>query len=73
MHCQLSVVMHLLRAIGAVTLLAVTLFMLPEPLAMFFALIGAMLLLGGCPMCWLMGLIEKLKDKHAKKLFNEAK
>ena len=66
MHCQLSVVMHLLRAIGAVTLLAVTLFMLPEPLVMFFALIGAMLLLGGCPMCWLMGLLEKLKDKLLK-------
>lgn len=66
MHCSTAIIMHLLRAIAAVMLLVVALFTLPKGPIMVFALIGALLLLGGCPMCWLMGLVEKLKGNSVK-------
>jgi hypothetical protein len=59
MSCNRAVSAHLLRGLGAVTLLAAAFvfggeqtWLLP-PL-----LLGALVLLRGCPMCWLVGLFE---------------
>lgn len=59
MNCSRSTTMHLLRGFGAVGLIALAVvygeahaWLLP-PL-----LIGAVVLMRGCPMCWLTGLFE---------------
>jgi hypothetical protein len=62
MYCSRSIGVHLLRGLGAVGLIALAViygeahaWLLP-PL-----LIGAVVLMPGCPMCWLMGLAETAK------------
>jgi hypothetical protein len=64
MYCSRSIGVHLLRGLGAVGLIALAViygeahaWLLP-PL-----LIGAvvLMLMRGCPMCWLMGLAETAK------------
>jgi hypothetical protein len=59
MSCDRAVSVHLLRGLGAVILLLAAFILgadqiwLVPPL-----LLGAMVLLRGCPMCWLVGLFE---------------
>jgi hypothetical protein len=69
MFCSTSVTVHLLRGLGALTLV-IAAFLL-EPFGMIWsglALIAAFLLMRGCPMCWTMGLIETLYERRKKKL-----
>jgi hypothetical protein len=56
---------HLLRGLGAVVLIVLTVtyggahaWLLPPPL------IGAIILMQGYPMCWLMGLADAAKARH---------
>lgn len=65
MHCSRSISVHLSRGLGAVVLIALAVlyggahaWLLP-PL-----LIGAILLMRGCPLCWLMGLIDAAKTRR---------
>jgi hypothetical protein len=62
MHCSRSITVHLLRGFSAAGLIGLAViyggaypWLLP-PL-----LIGAVALMGGCPMCWLMGLAAAAK------------
>lgn len=67
MYCSSSLLMHLLRGVGAIVLVIIAFFIVPVyPISIVPVLIGVMLLLRGCPMCWLVGLIEKVKGKRHK-------
>ncbi|MDR3464549.1 MAG: hypothetical protein P4M07_01260 [Xanthobacteraceae bacterium] len=62
MFCSRSVSIHLLRGVGAVALAIVYgpgRGLLVPPL-----LIGAVVLMRGCPMCWLTGLIETIAQRR---------
>lgn len=59
-----SVSIHLLRGAAALALIAATLFF--NSLGLIgsgLALIGALVLLRSCPMCWLMGLFETIANR----------
>ena len=57
--CSRSIAVHLLRGLGAIILVALAFSQgAGHPVLFPLLLIGAVVLLGGCPMCWLMGLIE---------------
>ena len=59
MFCSRSVGEHLLRGAAAFALLLAALLMDDLPLlARLAAFGGAVLLMRGCPMCWLVGLFE---------------
>jgi hypothetical protein len=62
MYCSRSMAVHLLRGFGAVGLIALA-FIYGEGHAWLFPplLIGAVVLMRGCPMCWLMGFAEAAK------------
>ena len=62
MYCSRSIGVHLLRGLGAVGLIALAV-MYGEAHAWLLPplLIGAVVLMRGCPMCWLMGLVETVK------------
>lgn len=67
MYCSTSITTYFLSGIGAFALIVVAFLIVSiYPMAAVFALIGAMFLLRGCPICWLMGLAEKLTRKHSK-------
>lgn len=71
MFCSSSVTVHVLRGLGALGLVLAA--FLLEPLGLFWsglALIAAFLLMRGCPMCWLMGLIETIYERRKKKAVN---
>lgn len=62
MYCSRSIGVHLLRGFGAVGLIVLAIlyggahaWLLPP------ALLGALVLMRGCPMCWLMGFVEVAK------------
>ena len=69
MFCSTSIGVHLLRGLGAASLLALSWYVgARQPaftLAIIPMLIGAVLLLRGCPMCWLMGLLEAVSTRKA--------
>ena len=57
-----AVAWHLLRGLGAAVLVAAALLPHADPSwAAFLLLFPAALLLRGCPMCWLLGLAERLR------------
>ena len=57
MFCSTSVIQHVLRGIGALALLVcAALVFQAYPLWALLPLAGALLLMRGCPMCWLVGL-----------------
>lgn len=65
MSCSRSLSVHLLRGASAVALLVLGFacanavpWLLPMTLA------GAVVLLRGCPMCWLMGLFEAMSKRR---------
>jgi hypothetical protein len=65
MYCSRSLSIHLLRGLGAAVLIGLAViyggaqaWLLP-PL-----LIGAIALMRGCPMCWLIGLVEAAKTRR---------
>ncbi len=62
MFCSTSVTVHLLRGVGAIGMVLLAVILPPYGLIWSgLALAGAVVLLRGCPMCWLMGLIETVK------------
>ncbi len=61
MFCSSSVSIHLLRGAAAFGLIAAALsYNGLGTIGAGFALVGALLLLRGCPMCWLLGLFETI-------------
>ncbi len=72
MFCSRSVGIHLLRGLCAVALIALSLYLitLGELYAFLVAAMsvgGAIFLLRGCPMCWLMGLMETIARQRESK------
>ncbi len=64
MFCSTSVWIHLLRGLAAAALIATAVFFSQgHPILIALLIIGAMLLLRGCPMCWLMGLFETMRNQ----------
>ena len=64
MFCSTSVSVHLLRG-AAATGLIIAAFYVSSYGFVWSALagLGAVVLLRGCPMCWLMGLFETMQRK----------
>jgi hypothetical protein len=68
MVCSRSVSVHLLRGAGAIGLIFAAVFLSSYGLLWSaMAGVGAVVLLRGCPMCWLMGLFETLQQNRSKK------
>lgn len=67
MFCSTSVTQHLLRGAAAAALLAcaVALFQTQVFVALL-AVGGALLLMRGCPVCWLMGLFETIARRRSQ-------
>lgn len=62
MYCSNSVSVHLLRGAAAIGLIYSAFFLSSYGLIWSAAAgIGAVVLMRGCPMCWLMGLFETMK------------
>ena len=70
MYCSTSIGAHMLRGLGAAGLLALSFYVgarVPAlPLLIIPMLIGAVLLLRGYPMCWVMGLFETVAQRKTK-------
>lgn len=65
--CSLSITWHLLRGAGALELIAMAVLLSEgHPWIAPPAIVGALLLLRGCPMCWLVGLLERLSARRTK-------
>jgi hypothetical protein len=63
MFCSSSVSMHSLRGAAALALIASAIWFNQTlgSTGSVLALVSAVLLMRGCPMCWLLGLIETIK------------
>lgn len=69
MFCSTSIGVHLLRGGAALALVLLAVYFGPDmPILAIPLLIGAVLFLRGCPMCWLVGLIETIGNKRRHKL-----
>ena len=65
MYCSSSVSVHLLRGAAAIALLVASVLLSSYGLVWSaMAAIGAVVLLRGCPICWLIGLFETLKNRR---------
>ena len=61
-----SITVHLLKGVAAATLLFWAVSNGPDhPLLAVGAVIGAVVLMRGCPMCWTVGLVETIFTKRA--------
>lgn len=68
MFCSRSVPIHLLRGLGAVLLLIAAFIVGREQVWLVPPLlVGAVILLRGCPACWLVGLLETAATRRAAK------
>lgn len=67
MFCSASVTQHLLRGLAA-ALLLYSAFHFAEiyPFWIIPALIGAFILMRGCPTCWMVGLVETIAKRRAR-------
>ncbi len=67
MFCSASVTQHLLRGLAA-ALLLYSAFHFAEiyPFWIIPALIGAFVLMRGCPTCWMFGLVETIAKRRAR-------
>jgi hypothetical protein len=66
MFCSSSVSVHLLRGAAAIGLILAAFFLSSYGVIWsVVAGIGAVALLRGCPMCWLMGLLETMKRSRS--------
>ena len=64
MFCSSSVSVHLLRGAAALALIAAAFWLSDIGLVWsILAIAGAVVLMRGCPMCWLMGLLETLMQR----------
>jgi hypothetical protein len=67
MFCSTSVSVHLLRGLGALSLiLGAFYFNSYSIIGSVIAFAGAIFLLRGCPMCWLLGLFETMRQGQNK-------
>lgn len=66
MFCSTSVTQHILRGIAAALLIAGSVFLFRQNLGWLGlgAIAGALVLMRGCPMCWLAGLYETLANRR---------
>lgn len=65
MFCSTSVGMHLLRGAAALALIFAAVFFSSYGWAWsVIAVLGAVVMLRGCPMCWLMGLFEIMARRN---------
>ncbi len=68
MPCSRSVSIHLLRGAAALALIVgAVLFSGYGAIWSGLAVVSALLLLRGCPMCWLIGLIETISHSRSRK------
>jgi len=66
MSCNRSLYAHLLRGAGAVVLLVLGfVYANAVPWLLPVLLVGSVVLLRGCPMCWLMGLFEAMSARRS--------
>ncbi|MEH2569816.1 hypothetical protein [Bradyrhizobium sp. AZCC 2289] len=74
MYCSRSIFGHLLRGLGAVVLVAMAvIYGEMRPWLLPPLLIGAIVLMRGCPMCWLMGLVETIAERRNAPHADEAR
>jgi len=70
MYCSTSVGIHLLRGLAALGLIIGALYSSSYGSIGFvfaaLAFVSAIVLLRGCPMCWLVGLFETLRQRQEK-------
>ena len=67
MSCSRSLYVYLLRGLGAVALLVPGfVYANAVPWLLPVLLIGAIVLLRGCPMCWLIGLFEAIAARRSR-------
>lgn len=70
MFCSRSIGLHLLKGLGAFVLIGLALYLSAyqraHALVVLVLLLGAFLLFRGCPMCWLMGLLETIAKRQAR-------
>lgn len=67
MSCSRSLSVHLLRGAGALALLVLGyVYADVAPWLSPALLIGAVVLLRGCPMCWLSGLFDALAARRSR-------
>ena len=65
MSCDRAMSVHLLRGLGAVVLLvAAFAFGGEHPWLVLVLLPGVIVLLRGCPMCWLVGLFDVIGSRR---------
>ena len=68
MFCSTSVWVHLVRGIAAAAMIAGVFFVQADyPILIIPLLIGAVVLLRGCPMCWLIGLFETARNQRIRR------
>lgn len=64
MFCSRSITTHVLRGLAALGLTGLSIYVLLHQqtcvLLIPVMLVGAIILLRGCPMCWLLGLFETI-------------
>ena len=62
MFCSTSITIHLLRGLAAAALLAAAAVSdgLPGPVRLA-GVVGAFILMRGCPACWVIGLLESAR------------
>ena len=66
MFCSRSISVHLLRGAGAVGLVVLAFgYGSAYPWLMPPLVVGAVVLLRGCPMCWLAGLFETMSTRRS--------
>jgi hypothetical protein len=65
MSCDRAVSVHLLRGCGAVILLVAAFMLGGDQIWLVpLLLLGAVVLLRGCPMCWLVGLFDAISRRR---------
>lgn len=65
MFCSKSIGVHLLRGLGALVLVMLAFHLgSGQPWLLLPCVLGAVLLLRGCPMCWLIGLVQTVGDRR---------
>jgi uncharacterized BrkB/YihY/UPF0761 family membrane protein len=70
MFCSTSISIHLLRGLAALGLIIGAMYSSSYGaiglVFAAFAFVGAIVLLRGCPMCWLVGLFETMRQGQEK-------
>lgn len=65
MFCSTSLRLHLLRGAAALALMAVAAWIgARDPLLSVLPVVGAVVLLRGCPMCWTLQLVQSLRSRR---------